>query len=99
MMRLTRPLAAQLKAHRVERIYTAVVHHDIPHDRGPWTRLSDGIPIIGSAWRWCTATGKRLLPTSVVRERFKDATLIECRLETGRTHQIRVPHAIISVIR
>ena len=34
--------------------------------------------------------GKHAVTHFQVLERFKDFTLVECRLETGRTHQIRV---------
>jgi 23S rRNA pseudouridine1911/1915/1917 synthase len=36
------------------------------------------------------AGGKEAITHFEVLEQFEDATLIECRLETGRTHQIRV---------
>ena len=37
-----------------------------------------------------TRNGRRAVTYFKVMERFKDATLVEVRLETGRTHQIRV---------
>ena len=37
-----------------------------------------------------TETGKEAITHFKVLERYKDASLIECKLETGRTHQIRV---------
>ncbi|MFS8513407.1 MAG: RluA family pseudouridine synthase [Planifilum fulgidum] len=83
-------LAAQLKAHRVERIYTAVVHHEIPHDRGTVDAPIGRDPHHRQRMAVVHRTGKRAVTHFVVRERFRDATLIECRLETGRTHQIRV---------
>ena len=83
-------LAAQLKAHRVERVYTAVVHHEIPHDRGTVDAPIGRDPHHRQRMAVVHRTGKRAVTHFVVRERFRDATLIECRLETGRTHQIRV---------
>ena len=40
-------------------------------------------------------TGKPAITHFQVKERFADDTLVECRLETGRTHQIRVHMAYI----
>jgi 23S rRNA pseudouridine1911/1915/1917 synthase len=39
--------------------------------------------------------GREAVTRYVVRERFADCTLVECALETGRTHQIRVHMAHI----
>ena len=39
--------------------------------------------------------GKKAITNFKVIERYKNATLIECKLETGRTHQIRVHMAYI----
>jgi 23S rRNA pseudouridine1911/1915/1917 synthase len=83
-------LAAQLKAHRVERVYTAVVHGEIPHDRGTVDAPIGRDPHNRQRMAVVHRTGKRAVTHFIVRERFREATLIECRLETGRTHQIRV---------
>ncbi|MEG0442537.1 MAG: RluA family pseudouridine synthase [Carnobacterium sp.] len=82
-------LAAQLKDRTSLREYIALVHGVIPHDKGtidaPLGRskadrkkqdiIQDGRPAV---------THFRVL------ERFKDFTLVSLKLETGRTHQIRV---------
>jgi 23S rRNA pseudouridine1911/1915/1917 synthase len=52
-------------------------------------RRSVGIRRSGRRWRW-SATGKPARTHYRVVERFVDCTLVECALETGRTHQIRV---------
>ncbi|MEW6690895.1 MAG: RluA family pseudouridine synthase [Pseudomonadota bacterium] len=81
-------LAAQLAARSVRRTYLALVHGDPPargaidaplgRDRRLRTRMA------------VTRGGKEARTHFRVLERYGDAALIECRLETGRTHQIRV---------
>ncbi|MDW0115799.1 RluA family pseudouridine synthase [Sporosarcina thermotolerans] len=82
-------LVNQLVDKSVTRVYTALVHGHIPHDQGtidapigrdPRDRQS--MTIIDK--------GKHAVTHFNVLERFGDFTLVECRLETGRTHQIRV---------
>ncbi|HEX8741304.1 MAG TPA: RluA family pseudouridine synthase [Casimicrobiaceae bacterium] len=81
-------LVRQLAARSVQRAYVAVVHGDLaramvidaPIGRHPTRRTSMAV-----------VEGGRPARTHVdVVERFGDATLVRCRLETGRTHQIRV---------
>lgn len=83
-------LAEQLKSHSVNRVYIALVHGVIPHDKGmidaPIGRDSKDRQKMN-----VTANhSKQAITHFVVKERFKDFTVIECKLETGRTHQIRV---------
>jgi 23S rRNA pseudouridine1911/1915/1917 synthase len=81
-------LVRQLQAHTVRREYLALVHGavardgriDAPIGRHPVTRTSMAV----------VASGKHAVTHYQVRERFADCTLLLCRLETGRTHQIRV---------
>jgi 23S rRNA pseudouridine1911/1915/1917 synthase len=82
-------LVNQLVAKTVTRKYRAVVHGVIPHDYGtidaplardPKDRQSMTI----------VDNGKHAVTHFQVIERFKDFTFVECQLETGRTHQIRV---------
>ncbi len=81
-------LVRQLAARTVKREYAAVVHGDLaraatvdaPIGRHPTQRTSMAV----------VATGKPARTHVEVVERFGVATLVTCRLETGRTHQIRV---------
>jgi 23S rRNA pseudouridine1911/1915/1917 synthase len=81
-------LVRQLQAKTVHREYLALATGDIvrggaidaPIGRHPVRRTSMAI----------VASGKAAVTRYEVRERFGDCTLLACRLETGRTHQIRV---------
>ena len=81
-------LVRQLQARTVGREYLAVVHGDLaramtidaPIGRHPTQRTSMAV----------VATGKPSRTHVEVVSRFGTATLVRCRLETGRTHQIRV---------
>ncbi len=84
-------LTAQLKARTVRRRYLAVVHGRVglaegvveaPIGRDPLHRQRMAIRPEGK--------GKRAITRYRVLERFPRHTLLEARLETGRTHQIRV---------
>jgi 23S rRNA pseudouridine1911/1915/1917 synthase len=83
-------LAEQLKAHTVNRKYIALVHGNIQHEHG-----TIDAPIGRDAHdrKMYTVTeknSKHALTHFLVLERFGDYTLVELKLETGRTHQIRV---------
>ena len=83
-------LASQFRWHTVHRLYFALAHGDVP----PRTIRSflvenRGDGLRGSARR--PTEGAREAITHVERlERLRGATLVACRLETGRTHQIRI---------
>jgi 23S rRNA pseudouridine1911/1915/1917 synthase len=81
-------LAAQLAERSVKRTYLALVHGE-PPERGAIdaavgrdTRMRTRMTV--------TNRGKEARTSYRVLERFERAALLECKLETGRTHQIRV---------
>lgn len=82
-------LAFQLKEHTMNRIYVALVEGRIKADEGtidaPLARHPiDRIKIA------VVKDGRRAVTHYKVLERFENHTLVQCKLETGRTHQIRV---------
>lgn len=83
-------LVAQLKEHSVERVYVAVVHGIIPHEHGTIDAPIGRDPSHRQRMAVIHKNSKHAVTHFTVRERFKQSTLVECRLETGRTHQIRV---------
>ncbi|UNM88704.1 RluA family pseudouridine synthase [Vagococcus sp. CY52-2] len=82
-------LQDELKERKTLRKYVALVHGVIPHEKGkieaPIGRSKDN-----RQKQAIVADGKEAVTHFTVLERFLDYTLIECVLETGRTHQIRV---------
>ena len=83
-------LSEQLQEHTVTRRYYALVHGLIPHEFG---RIEAPIGRDPNDRQKMTCTDKNAkdaITNFKVLERFKNMSLVECRLETGRTHQIRV---------
>ena len=82
-------LTEQLKKHECNRVYHALVYGEIKEDKG---RIN--IPIARSKEdrkkMAVDKDGKEAITNFKVLQRFKGFTYIECKLETGRTHQIRV---------
>jgi 23S rRNA pseudouridine1911/1915/1917 synthase len=82
-------LSGQMKNGICRREYLAVVHNRITMDSGtidlPIGRLYDDSLIFG-----VTAQGKEAITHFTVIQRFAGGSLVKLRLETGRTHQIRV---------
>ncbi|MCD7743890.1 MAG: RluA family pseudouridine synthase [Lachnospiraceae bacterium] len=84
-----RAVAAQLKEHSITRKYRAIVHGRLTEDgtihttigRHPQQRKEMAVNVPG---------GKDAITHYHVLETFSRFTYIECQLETGRTHQIRV---------
>lgn len=87
-------LAKQFAAHTIDRRYKAIVNGrpippegkvDAPLARSPHDRKKVAI----------VANGKRAVTHYRTEHRLREAALVECRLETGRTHQVRVHMASI----
>ncbi len=83
-------LVNQLKEHSVHRIYTALVHGVIPHDKGTIDAPIGRDPKDRKKMTTTHKNSKDAVTHFVVKERFQGFSLVECKLETGRTHQIRV---------
>ena len=94
-------LARQLEEHSVGRIYQAIVYNNIKEDEGtvdaaigrdPRNRLRNAVIREGMSGY---ENAKGAVTHYKVLERFGKYTYIEAKLETGRTHQIRVHMAHI----
>jgi len=88
-------VAKQLAEHSITRKYRAIVHGVIdenqgtvnePIGRNKQNRLKMGIDLMN---------GKQAITHYTVLQRFQKFSYVECQLETGRTHQIRVHMAHI----
>ena len=82
-------LAEQLKDHSCYRRYVCLVHGQVIHDKmkidapiGRHPTHRQEMTVVSS--------GKYAITHANVLKRYSDFTLLECLLETGRTHQIRV---------
>ena len=85
-------LAKQFFDHSIERRYNAVVWGDMPEDEGTVEGFIGRDPSDRLRFKSVEDEdhGKRAVTHWRVLERFGFVTLVECKLETGRTHQIRV---------
>ena len=82
-------IAAQLRAHTMERQYICVAHGVVSTRRIESHLVADrGDGIRGSTSR--LEQGKRAVTHVEAREALRGATLCAIRLETGKTHQIRI---------
>ncbi|MDT2673613.1 RluA family pseudouridine synthase [Enterococcus dongliensis] len=82
-------LAKQLKDKTSLRKYIALVHGEIPHEKGR-IEAPIGRSKVNRKMQAVTEEGKSAVTHFEVLQRFEGYTLIELQLETGRTHQIRV---------
>ncbi len=83
-------IAAQLKEHSITRKYHAICHGVIKEDIGTINKPIGRHPNDRKKMAVNDKNGKEAITHFKVIERFRDYTYIECQLETGRTHQIRV---------
>ncbi len=88
-------LAEQLKVHSIKRVYHAIVHGVIKEDEGTIDAPIGRHPIDRKKMSINHKNGKEAVTHYKVIQRFRNYTYIQCQLETGRTHQIRVHMASI----
>lgn len=87
-------LAAHIRRHEIERIYVALLHGRIATGQGTVDKPIGRDP--GNRKRMAiVSSGRRAVTHYRVLETYRNTSWVECRLETGRTHQIRVHMASI----
>lgn len=89
-------LSMQLKDKTLSRVYVALVKGRINHDTGTIDAPIGRDPYDRKKMCVTDENSKEAITHFRVLERYKSASLIECKLETGRTHQIRVHMAYIN---
>ncbi len=84
-------LARQFKDHSIDRLYAAIVY-GVPNPAAgtvdTWMGRSDADRKKMAVHR--EGRGKHAITHYRTMQRLRDAALVECKLETGRTHQVRV---------
>ena len=85
-----RKIAQQLKEHSITRKYRAIVYGRIMEEEGTVNAPIGRHPTDRKKMAINEKNGKPAVTHYKVLERFDKYTYIECQLETGRTHQIRV---------
>ena len=85
-----RSIAEQLKVHSITRKYRAIVYGNLKEDEGTIDAPIGRHPVERKKMAINYKNGKEAVTHYRVLERFRNYTYIECQLETGRTHQIRV---------
>lgn len=88
-------LSNQLQNRTMKRTYWTIVHGSIPHEHGTIDAPIGRDPKNRQKFA-VTSNGKEAITHFKVLEHFKQYTLVEVSLETGRTHQIRVHMSYIN---
>lgn len=88
-------IAEQLKEHSITRKYYAIVHGILKEDDGTVNAPIGRHPVDRKKMSVNDKNGRDAVTHYHVLERFRKFTYVECQLETGRTHQIRVHMASI----
>lgn len=82
-------LVKQLQARTIKRLYRAITLGTVPYDSSIRSQIGRH-PYMRTKMAVLSTGGKEAITHIRVLERFKQHSYIECALETGRTHQIRV---------
>ena len=83
-------IASQLKEHTINRVYTCIVHGVMKDDFGRIEAPIGRSEKDRKKMAVNAKNGKEAITNYKVVERFEKYTMVKCKLETGRTHQIRV---------
>ncbi|MBQ3558305.1 MAG: RluA family pseudouridine synthase [Agathobacter sp.] len=83
-------IAEQIKVHSVNRIYEGIVHGNVKDDEGTIEGPIGRHPVERKKMAINERNGKPAITHYKVLERFGNYTYMQFKLETGRTHQIRV---------
>jgi len=83
-------LSEQIKEHSLTRKYIAIVHGNFKNDEGTVDAPIGRHPTDRKKMCITEKNSKNAVTHYKVLQRFMEYTLVECKLETGRTHQIRV---------
>jgi 23S rRNA pseudouridine1911/1915/1917 synthase len=85
-----RHLAEQFASRKIEKIYVALVHGRVKSDQGRITTPIARDPVRRVRMTARLAHGRQAITSYQVLKRFDKFTLLEVKIGTGRTHQIRV---------